>query len=115
MKPGQIVKEALTDQQFWSIYGRVIKIELQLIQFGAQKKQGPTRPLFCVFVQRSVRRRHLTSTIHWLRCGLGLRLGLDLRLLRLGLRNLGRLCWLFSPPVAQPGTNCQILELKTTC
>jgi hypothetical protein len=28
MKPGQIVKEALTDQQFWSIYGRVTKIEL---------------------------------------------------------------------------------------
>jgi hypothetical protein len=28
MKPGQIVKEALTDQQFWSIYSRVANIEL---------------------------------------------------------------------------------------
>jgi hypothetical protein len=28
MKPGQIVKEALTDAQFWSIYQRVAEIEL---------------------------------------------------------------------------------------
>jgi hypothetical protein len=26
MKPGQIVKEALTDAQFWSIYQRVAEI-----------------------------------------------------------------------------------------